>query len=173
MIGVYPVGKSFFFEGRFFSSWNDLTGSVGEGPKGDICDIERDFYPYPPDCLRPHRCSWASCGDDIGFLEKVLDEVKSKYSIDNVFVAGMSNGGMIAQAMGCTIPDKVDGIINIAGMQSLGMSCIPVPVSMVIYVQKYKTVPALEIVASDGYFYEPMPNTVNDWKSALIALKQC
>ena len=86
MIGVYPVGKSFFFEGRFFSSWNDLTGSVGEGPKGDICDIERDFYPYPPDCLKPHRCSWASCGDDIGFLEKVLDEVKSKYSLSLIHI---------------------------------------------------------------------------------------
>ena len=80
---------------------------------------------------------------------------------------------MIAQAMGCTIPNKVDGIINIAGMQSLGMSCIPdSPVSMVIYGSKNdKTVPALEIVASDGYFYEPMPNTVNDWKSAFNCSK--
>ena len=155
MIGVYPVGKSFYFKGRFFSSWNDLTGSIGEGPKGDICDIERDFYPYPPDCPKPHRCSWASCGDDIGFLEKVIDEVKSKYSIDNVFVAGMSNGGMIAQAVGCSIPDNVDGVINIAGMQSLGMSCVPyLPISMVIYgSKKDTTVPPLEIIASDGYFY--------------------
>ena len=174
MIGVYPVGKSFYFKGRFFSSWNDLTGSIGEGPKGDICDIERDFYPYPPDCSEPHRCSWASCGDDIGFLEKVIDEVKSKYNIDNVFVAGMSNGGMIAQAVGCSIPDKVDGVINIAGMQSLGMSCVPyLPTSMVIYgSKKDTTVPPLEIVASDGYFYEPMPNTVDEWKNAFNCSKK-
>jgi len=174
MIGVYPVGKSFYFKGRFFSSWNDLTGSIGQGPKGDICDIERDFYPYPPDCSEPHRCSWASCGDDIGFLEKVIDEVKSKYNIDNVFVAGMSNGGMIAQAVGCSIPDKVDGVINIAGMQSLGMSCVPyLPTSMVIYgSKKDTTVPPLEIVASDGYFYEPMPNTVDEWKNAFNCSKK-
>jgi len=174
MIGVYPVGKSFYFEGRFFSSWNDLTGSIGEGPKGDICDIDRDFYPYPPDCSEPHRCSWASCGDDIGFLEKVIDEVKSKYNIDNVFVAGMSNGGMIAQAVGCSIPDKVDGVINIAGMQSLGMSCVPyLPTSMVIYgSKKDTTVPPLEIIALDGYFYEPMPNTVDEWKNAFNCSKK-
>ena len=174
MIGVYPVGKSFYFKGRFFSSWNDLTGSIGQGPKGDICDIERDFYPYPPDCSEPHRCSWASCGDDIGFLEKVIDEVKSKYNIDNVFIAGMSNGGMIAQAVGCSIPDKVDGVINIAGMQSLGMSCVPyLPTSMVIYgSKKDTTVPPLEIVASDGYFYEPMPNTVDEWKNAFNCSKK-
>ena len=81
MIGVYPVGKSFFFEGRFFSSWNDLAGSVGKGPKGDICDIDRDYYPYPPDCKNPHRCSWASCDDDLGFIEKVIDHHKGKYDI--------------------------------------------------------------------------------------------
>ena len=33
-----------------FSSWNDLAGSIGQGPKGDICDIDRDYYPFPPDC---------------------------------------------------------------------------------------------------------------------------
>ena len=37
----------------------------------------------------------------------------------------MSNGGMIAQAIGCNLTDKVDAVINIAGMQALGMSCIP------------------------------------------------
>ena len=78
-IGAYPEGKSFKANGRNFSSWNDLTGSIGEGPKGDICDIDRDYYPYPPDCKNPHRCSWASCGDDIGFIEKVIDHHKNKY----------------------------------------------------------------------------------------------
>ena len=55
-----------------------MTGSIGEGPKGDICDIDRDYYPYPPDCINPHRCAWASCGDDIGFIEKVIDHHKNQ-----------------------------------------------------------------------------------------------
>ena len=167
-IGAYPEGKSFKANGRNFSSWNDLTGSIGEGPKGDICDIDRDYYPYPPDCKNPHRCSWASCGDDIGFIEKVIDHHKNKYDIQRVIVIGMSNGGMIAQAIGCNLTDKVDAIINIEGMQALGMSCIPKkPITMVIYGAKNDTtVPPEDILASDGYFYEPMQNTVNDWKSA-------
>ena len=78
-IGAYPEGSSFRSYGRRISSWNDLAGSIGEGPKGDICDIERDYYAYPPDCVDPHRCSWASCGDDIGFIEKVIDHHKKKY----------------------------------------------------------------------------------------------
>ncbi len=167
-IGAYPEGKSFKANGRNFSSWNDLTGSIGRGPKGDICDINRDYYPYPPDCKNPHRCSWASCGDDIGFIEKVIDHHKNKYDIQRVIIIGMSNGGMLAQAIGCNLTDKVDAIINIEGMQALGMSCIPKkPITMVIYGAKNDTtVPPEDILASDGYFYEPMHNTVNDWKNA-------
>ena len=167
-IGAYPEGKSFYANGRKFSSWNDLAGSIGQGPKGDICDIDRDYYPFPPDCLNPHRCSWASCGDDIGFIEKVIDHHKNQYDIKSVIVIGMSNGGMLAQAIGCNLADKVDAIINIEGMQALGMSCIPdKPLTMVIYGAKNDTtVPPEDILASDGYFYEPMKNTVNDWKNA-------
>ena len=167
-IGAYPEGKSFKANGGNFSSWNDLTGSIGEGPKGDICDIDRDYYPYPPDCINPHRCSWASCGDDIGFIEKVIDHHKNQYDIKSVIVIGMSNGGMLAQAIACNLTDKVDAIINIEGMQALGMSCIPdKPLTMVIYGAKNDTtVPPEDILASDGYFYEPMKNTVNDWKNA-------
>ena len=167
-IGAYPEGKSFYANGRNFSSWNDLAGSIGQGPKGDICDIDRDYYPFPPDCVNPHRCSWASCGDDIGFIEKVIDHHKNQYDIKSVIVIGMSNGGMLAQAIGCNLADKVDAIINIEGMQALGMSCIPdKPLTMVIYGAKNDTtVPPEDILASDGYFYEPMKNTVNDWKNA-------
>ena len=75
---------------------------------------------------------------------------------------------MLAQAIGCKLADKVDAIINIEGMQALGMSCIPdKPLTMVIYGAKNDTtVPPEDILASDGYFYEPMKNTVNDWKNA-------
>ena len=39
--------------------------------------------------------------------------------------------------------------------------------TMVIYGAKNDTtVPPEDILASDGYFYEPMKNTVNDWKNA-------
>ena len=167
-IGAYPEGKSFYANGRNFSSWNDLAGSIGQGPKGDICDIDRDYYPFPPDCVNPHRCSWASCGDDIGFIEKVIDHHKNQYDIKSVIVIGMSNGGMLAQAIGCKLAGKVDAIINIEGMQALGMSCIPdKPLTMVIYGAKNDTtVPPEDILASDGYFYEPMKNTVNEWKNA-------
>ena len=167
-IGAYPEGKSFRTGGIKVTSWNDLVGSKGQGPKGDICDLDRDYYVYPPDCKNPHRCTWASCGDDIGFIEKVIDHHRNIYDIESVIVVGMSNGGMIAQAIGCNLPDKVDAIINIAGMQALGMSCVPKqPVTMVIYgAQNDTTVPPEDILAADGYFYEPMANTVDDWKNA-------
>ena len=168
-IGVFPEGKSFRDNGRVFSSWNDLVGSSGHGPKGDICASERSYYPHPPDCKNPHRCTWASCGDDIGFIEKVIDKLKTQYDVETVIVAGMSNGGMMAQTIGCTLGDKIDAVINIVGMQALGMSCIPnKPVSIVMYGAKNDTtVPPVDVLAADGYFYEPMGNTIETWKNRL------
>ena len=47
---------------------------------------------------------------------------------------------MLAQAIGCKLAGKVDAIINIEGMQALGMSCIPdKPLTMVIYGAKNDT----------------------------------
>ena len=61
---------------------------------------------------------------------------------------------MIAQAVGCKLAEKVDAIINIAGMQHLGMSCIPEkPISMVIYGAKNDTtVPPKDIIAQMDIF---------------------
>ena len=43
---------------------------------------------------------------------------------------------------------------------------------MVIYGAKNDTtVPPEDILAADGYFYEPMKNTVHDWKSKLNCKK--
>ena len=168
-IGVFPEGKTFQNDGRTYSSWNDLVGSVGYGPKGAICTTESAYYPYPPDCENPHRCTWASCGDDIGFINKVIDDVKRKYDIERIIVAGISNGGMMAQTIGCTLGHKVDAVINIVGMQGQGMSCTPKePVSIVMYGAKNDTVvPPIDVVAFDGYLYEPMSNTVKSWEIAL------
>ncbi len=44
------------------------------------------------------RCAWASCGNDIGFIKKIIDDVKEKYNLNKIYLVGMSNGGMMAHA---------------------------------------------------------------------------
>lgn len=55
--------------------------------------------------------------DDVGFIEKMIEDIDSKFSIDTrrVYVTGMSNGAMMAYRLACEIPDKIAAIIPVAG----------------------------------------------------------
>ncbi|MDY6853750.1 MAG: PHB depolymerase family esterase [Thermodesulfobacteriota bacterium] len=55
--------------------------------------------------------------NDILFIEKLIDDIDSKFSIDTrrVYVTGMSNGAMMAYRLACEIPDKIAAIIPVAG----------------------------------------------------------
>lgn len=168
-LSIYPQGK-FFYEKKFFkktfvSSWNDLAGSRTKTQNGEICALDADIYPQYPNCKSGGRCSWSSCVDDLGFIKEIIDITKKDFNIRNIYVAGMSNGGMMAQALACKYPELFSGVINVVGMQHQGLSCIPnSPVNFVIYGgANDTTVPPVNIRAVDGYFYEPMSNTFNDW----------
>jgi poly(3-hydroxybutyrate) depolymerase len=96
---------------------------------------------------------------------KVTTLLHDRFSINNTYVMGLSNGGMMAQLMGCTYPKLFDGVINIVGMQPLGMSCIPKsPINLIIYGGALdKSTPPKAIKTSSGYLYEPMLSTLNSW----------
>jgi polyhydroxybutyrate depolymerase len=55
--------------------------------------------------------------DDVRFIEKVIEDIAAKLSIDarRVYVTGMSNGAMMAYRLACEIPDKIAAIIPVAG----------------------------------------------------------
>ena len=55
--------------------------------------------------------------DDVLFIEKVIEDIDSKFSIDTrrVYVTGMSNGAMMAYRLACEIPDKIAAIIPVSG----------------------------------------------------------
>jgi polyhydroxybutyrate depolymerase len=69
-----------------------------------------------------HCCAYALTNqiDDVGFLNLLIDNLLSHYSIDpsRVYITGISNGGMMAYRSGAELADKVAGIAPIAG--SLG-----------------------------------------------------
>ena len=168
-ITIYPQGLYFNNSkddsSSFISSWNDLTGSKTKTPSGEICLADADIYPQYPGCNDGGRCAWASCNDDLGFIKKIIDHVKDDHQIRDIYVLGMSNGGMMAQALACKYPTLFKGVVNVVGMQHKDLSCIPdKPVNFIIYGGlKDKVVPPVNIKASDGYLYEPMDNTFNAW----------
>lgn len=171
-LAVYPQGSYFYDNGFFFSSFNDNAGSQSfskSSSTGETCDVDTKRFPYPyfKNCKNPSRCAWASCSNDLGFVAKVIQNIQEEFIVEDVYVVGNSNGGMFAQAFGCEYPDVVTGVMSVNGMQMLGNSCIPAkPVSFLMYGSFHdKTVPPINIRSQDGYFYEPMQNTIDEWST--------
>ena len=168
-LAIYPQGLYFNSiendSGSFVSSWNDLAGSRTKTPNGEICAIDADIYPKYPNCSEGGRCAWASCSDDLGFIKKIIDRTNEDHKIRDIYLLGMSNGGMMAQALACKYPSIFKGVVNVVGMQQKDLSCIPKdPVNFIIYGSiKDTVVPPINIRASDGYFYEPMEDTFHAW----------
>jgi polyhydroxybutyrate depolymerase len=50
--------------------------------------------------------------DDVGFIQKLLDQLLTQYAINprKVFVAGWSNGGMLAYRLAAELPDRLAAI---------------------------------------------------------------
>lgn len=55
--------------------------------------------------------------DDVAWLTALIDDVKQRYRVDpaRVFVIGHSNGGFMAHRLACEIPERIAGIVSVAG----------------------------------------------------------
>jgi polyhydroxybutyrate depolymerase len=58
-----------------------------------------------------------STADDIGFLDGLIDEISSNYSINSerVYSTGMSNGGYMSFLLACSISTKIAAIASVTG----------------------------------------------------------
>jgi polyhydroxybutyrate depolymerase len=59
--------------------------------------------------------------DDVSFIAAMIDQIRAKYPIDTrrVYVAGHSNGAMLAYRLACEIPDKIAAVIAVSGTLSV------------------------------------------------------
>lgn len=76
--------------------------------------------------------------DDVGFISELIDRVSSEFNVDKdrVYVAGISNGGMMSYRIGLELPEKVAAIAPVVAslpepLASKTFKDIPVPVVIV------------------------------------------
>jgi polyhydroxybutyrate depolymerase len=64
--------------------------------------------------------------DDVGFVVQLIDALAVSHAIDRerVYVAGMSNGGILAQRLGCARAGRFAGIASVASSMADG-DCAP------------------------------------------------
>jgi polyhydroxybutyrate depolymerase len=83
-----------------------------------------DFIVVYPEGTRREWNAGTCCGtapsrkvDDVAFLSQVLDQVEADHKVDptRVFVAGVSNGAMMAYRFACERADRVTAVGSVAG----------------------------------------------------------
>ncbi len=102
-------------------------------------------YPYGSSGVARTLLTWNAgtcCGlagkskvDDVGFIRALISDVRSKYKIDSdrIYVAGISNGGMMAYRLGCELSDVIAAVASVKGCQ-MTRSCAPQsPVSVISF----------------------------------------
>ncbi|HEX6920612.1 MAG TPA: alpha/beta fold hydrolase [Actinomycetes bacterium] len=62
--------------------------------------------------------------DDVGYLQRVLADVRSRVAVDRVWYVGFSNGAMLGYRLACEHPEMVDAVVAVAGSR-VGKSCTP------------------------------------------------
>lgn len=63
--------------------------------------------------------------DDVGFIQKLLNEVKSNFKVDpkRIYVTGMSNGAMMTYRLICELPNTFAAAIPVAGALMVTQKC--------------------------------------------------
>ncbi len=87
-------------------------------PKNTMAPDGKDLGGNPFWNATDFCCDFARTGvDDVGYLTKLIDVVKTKYNIDprRVYIIGHSNGGFMANRLACEIGDQIAGIASLAG----------------------------------------------------------
>lgn len=128
----YPVLMSFHGYG------GTATEFMNETDLRNLADSEKFILVYPQGQCLSGGSHWnagldtpdnKSSTDDFGFIESLLIELDSTYSIDNerVYACGYSNGSFFSYALACYMSDKIAAIGSVSGtmFEETTTNCTP------------------------------------------------
>jgi polyhydroxybutyrate depolymerase len=144
---------------------SDRRGFLYAMPDGTADQAGKKFWNATDAC-----CDFYRKGvDDSGYLSRLLDTVKSSYSVDatRVYLVGHSNGGFMAYRMACEHSTQITAIVSLAGaMTNDTAQCKPKrPVSVLqIHGTQDNTI-AFEGGMNGAYPYPSADTTVASWRS--------
>src|SRR6478735_3221891 len=103
----------------------DAHGMLVVAPEGTKNDEGKQYWNATEACCAPDG---ANDVDDSTYLAAVIDDVTSRYDVDDhqVFVLGHSNGGFMAYRMACDHADVIAAVASLEGaMTSERSGCDP------------------------------------------------
>lgn len=149
----------------------DLAGNAPPSEETPHCKADHNRYLCPPECGACDGCSWTSCYDDIGFLDRVIDAVLADYPVDvnRVYLLGISNGAMMALQLACQSPQRFAAVAAIIGQLGAGQTRTPdVDIPLIHLGSKDDDyVPIDGRPGSYGYIYASVDETGLQWAEAM------
>lgn len=118
--GGYPGGGGGGYPGGGGGGYPGGGGSPGGG-QGSGRQPEQDRRSAP--------------ADDIGFLNQMLDQLGSKFSVDTsrIYSVGLSEGGFMSLRLGCALSDRFAAVAAVGASMPKTMICLPSrPVSLLM-----------------------------------------
>ncbi|MRG45808.1 phospholipase [Chitinophaga sp. SYP-B3965] len=116
-------------------------------------------------------CNYASDNNinDVKFISELIDKLVAEHKIDRkkVYVAGMSNGGMMAYRLACEIPEKIAAIATVSCSMVQTQSCTPsraVPI-LHLHSELDAKIPYKGGIGLAGYYYPPVDSVLNIWSA--------
>jgi poly(3-hydroxybutyrate) depolymerase len=159
-----------------FKGWNAVGSSVASGASEHTCDVEKaasmkakDRTPCYKSCSSCHACSWTTCADDVGFVEKLLDTLEDELCVDTAQVRaqGESNGGMMVfELLQSRLASRFSSLVSIVA--SPGADSLQLPAAPVAYLglwgREDHTMPPgtpdeESVMSKDGFRYSSMHNS--------------
>lgn len=111
--------------------------------------------------------------NDVGYISRLLDSMQRRFHIDpkRVYVAGMSNGAMMAYRLAAALPDRIAAIAPVSGPV---VATEPVPTGRPVPVLHIHSaldtkIPYAGGIGIGGYYYPPVDSVLQVW----AARNQC
>jgi polyhydroxybutyrate depolymerase len=122
----------------------DVNGFITVYPSGTGAGLLPDLRTWNAggDGVEHYCASGRACRDridDVGYISALLDELSADYSIDHVFVSGLSNGAAMSHRIACELSDRVTAIAAVGGANQYATSAPCVPSSPVAVLQIHGT----------------------------------
>jgi polyhydroxybutyrate depolymerase len=103
--------------------------------------------------------------DDVGFIRSLVDRIHEKYGVDRkrVYIAGMSNGGMMAYRVAAEAPEMVAAAAIVEGTMVIDKlpRGNPVPL-MIIHSADDQRVP-FDGGTRKGHYFPPVSKVIKEW----------
>jgi len=175
VIAVHPDGAKDVPEGRSpWRAWNAVGSSTATGASDATCKhgVREDEFACYTSCKTCSRCSWASCQDDVAFVEALLDRLEADLCVDpaKVYGHGESNGGMLIwQLLQSRAAPRFAALVSVIGSPTRGTQRPPTaPVRFLgLWGGQDKTIPPQGGASWDGFFYESADNATATVAAAL------